>query len=47
MIGAFTLIMISLFFVMPMTIEGLKFISYLGIWIFTFLNVLETVSKSL
>ena len=47
MIGAFTLIMIGLILVMPVTIENYKFIAYCGAGMFTFLNVLETISKSI
>ena len=47
MIGAFTLLMIGLMLIMPVTIESYKFIAYCGVGVFTFLNVLETISKSL
>jgi len=47
MIGVFTIIMIGLIVVIPLTLESYKFIAYYGVGIFTFLNILETISKKI
>ena len=47
MVGALSLIYLWLIFEIPMNIDGLFFLGYWGVGIFTFLNLLETFSRSI